>query len=86
MTRHDPRPVAHGIVDDDIHEPNGIHFLVVEALGDQIPVAMHRLGCGARPGLVSLRPSLQGQLRIDVQPDPEVPVVDSLTAETAKRQ
>jgi hypothetical protein len=65
MIRHDPRPVEPGVVDDDVHQPNRIHLLDVETLGDQIPVAVRSLSFGARPGLVSLRPSLQGQLRVD---------------------
>ena len=42
------------VVDDDVDEPTRIHFLDVEALGDEIAVAVQGLGGRACPVLVSL--------------------------------
>jgi hypothetical protein len=46
-----------------------------------IAVAVHGLRLGARPVLVSSRPSPQGGLFVDLQPDPKVPLIVELGAE-----
>src|SRR5918998_5685184 len=72
-----------GVVDDDVGLRHGIRLRDVEAFRGGVALSVESFG--SRPAFACAVPggdATQGQLRVDVEPDPQVPVAVKFRAES----